>query len=50
MTELIGDPDKGLELREDIQAKIQQSLTAQKAGAEIIPAGEVAARLGLTWQ
>lgn len=49
LTEVLGDPDEGLELRDDIKVKIQQSLAAVKAGEKIIPAEEVAAKLGLTW-
>jgi hypothetical protein len=49
LSEVLGDPDEGLELRDDIKVKMQQSLAAVKAGAKIIPAEEVAARLGLTW-
>ena len=49
LTELLGDPDEGLELRDDIKVKIQQSLATVKAGGEIIPAEKVAAKLGLTW-
>jgi len=49
LTEVLGDPDEGLELREDIKVKIQQSLAAVKAGEKIIPAEEVATKLGLTW-
>lgn len=47
--EMLGDPDEGLELRDDIKVKIQQSLAAVQAGGEIIPAEKVAAKLGLTW-
>ena len=49
LTEVLGDPDEGLELRDDIKVKMQQSLAAVKAGAKIIPAEEAAAKLGLTW-
>jgi len=49
LAELLGDADEGLELRHDIKARIQQSVTAVKAGGRIIPAEDVAARLGLTW-
>ena len=49
LTEVLGDPDEGLELRDDVKVRIQQSLAAQKAGEKIIPAEEVAANLGLTW-
>lgn len=47
-TEMLGDPDEGLELREDIKVKILQSLSAVKEGEKIIPAEEVASKLGLT--
>jgi len=49
LSEVLGDPDEGLELSDDIKVKIQQSLAAVKAGGKIIPAEEVAARLGLDW-
>ena len=49
LTKVLGDPDEGLELRDDIKVKIQQSLAAVKAGGEIIPAEQVAAKLGLNW-
>jgi len=49
LTEVFGDPDEGLELRDDIQAKILQSLAAIEAGGKVAPVEEVAARLGLTW-
>ena len=49
LTEVLGDPDEGLELRDDIKVRIQQSLAALRAGEKIIPAEEVAANVGLTW-
>lgn len=49
LIEVLGDPDEGLELRDEIKVKIQKSLAAVKAGEKIIPAGEVAAKLGLIW-
>ena len=49
LSEVLGDPDEGLELRDDIKVKVQKSLAAVKAGGKIIPAEEVAARLGLDW-
>lgn len=48
LTEMFGDPDEGLELRDDIKIKIQKSLAAVNAGGEIISAEKVAAKLGLT--
>ena len=49
MVETLGDPDAGLELREDMKARLQRSLEAVEAGGETIPAEVVAARLGLDW-
>ena len=49
LIEVLGDPDEDMELRDEIKVKIQQSLAAVKAGEKIIPAEEVAAKLGLTW-
>lgn len=49
LSEIFGDPDEGLELREDFQVELQRSLAAVQAGGKTIPAPEVAAKLGLTW-
>lgn len=43
--ELLTDPDEGLELRDEMKAKLRASLAA----TETIPAADVAARLGLEW-
>jgi hypothetical protein len=47
--ELLNDPDDGLELREEIKIRLQQSLAEIAAGGKTIPAQEVAAKLGLEW-
>ena len=49
LIEVLGDPDEDMELRDEIKVKIQRSLAAVKAGEKIIPADEVAAKLGLNW-
>jgi hypothetical protein len=49
LSEIFGDPDEGLELNEDFQLELQQSLATVKAGGKTIPVNEVAERLGLTW-
>ena len=49
LSEVLGDPDEDMELRDEIKVKIRQSLAALKAGETIIPAEEVAAKLGLNW-
>ncbi len=41
--EILGDPDAGLELRDDLKVRLRRSLAA----TETIPANEVAAELGL---
>jgi hypothetical protein len=47
--ELLGDPDEGLELQEDIEERLQRSLIDAQASGETRPAQDVAARLGLEW-
>jgi len=49
LLEMSGDPDEGLELRDDFAAELKHSLAAVEAGGETIPVQEVAASLGLTW-
>jgi hypothetical protein len=47
--EILGDPDEGLELHEEIKERLHRSIAATQAGSETRPAQEVAARLGLEW-
>ena len=47
--ETVEDPDKGLDLREDVEAELQHSLATTQAGHRTTPAQEVAAKLGLQW-
>ncbi len=49
LEELLGDPDRGLELREDFAEELRRALAAFQAGGKTTPAREVAERLGLTW-
>ncbi len=49
LAEVFGDPDEGLELNDEFRLELQRALAADEAGSKIIPAHEVAARLGLTW-
>jgi len=49
MIELFGDPDKGLELKPHIKAKLRSSMAAVRRGERGIPAKEVAKELGLKW-
>ena len=45
--ELLGDPNEGLELREEIQERLHRSLTASAKKPK--SAQEVAENLGLEW-
>jgi hypothetical protein len=49
LLEMFGDPDEGLELQDEIKARLRRSLEAEQEGARGIPADEVAAQLGLEW-
>jgi len=49
LLEVLGDPDEGLELRDDFAAELRRSLAAVEAGEETVSVQEIAARLGLTW-
>lgn len=49
LSEMLPDPDAGLELNEDIRRELLDSITAVRAGEKTIPAREVAAGLGLNW-
>lgn len=49
LEEMLGDPDEGLELREEIKARLRRSLEAERRATRGIPAQEVAAELGLEW-
>ena len=49
LDEIIGDPDLGLELREDIKERLRNSLAARQRGEKGIPIEEVARRAGLDW-
>jgi hypothetical protein len=49
LEELIGDPDIGLELREEIKEGLRNSLAAGQRGEKGIPIEEVARQAGLDW-
>ncbi|MBI2907757.1 MAG: hypothetical protein HYX92_08895 [Chloroflexi bacterium] len=46
---ILGDPDRGLELREEVRERLKKSLAAVKRGERGIPAEQVAKELGLEW-
>ena len=44
--EILGDPDEGLELREEIEERLRHSLSVR---SETTSAQEIADKLGLAW-
>jgi len=49
IVEMLGDPDKDMELREEVQERLERSLAMMEAAGKTVPANQVAARLGLEW-
>jgi len=49
LLELLGDPDRGLELREEINERLKRSLARSQQGVHGIAAAEVAEKAGLNW-
>ena len=49
LSEMLGDPDEGLELRDDFAEELLGSLAAVETGSETTSAQQVAEKLGLTW-
>ena len=49
LSEMLDDPDEGLELRDDFTEELQDSLAAVETGSKTVSAQRVAEKLGLTW-
>ncbi|MYC15562.1 MAG: hypothetical protein F4Y39_17705 [Gemmatimonadetes bacterium] len=49
LSEMMIDPDEGLELRDDFVEELKQSIADVEAGGKTVPAQKVAERLGLIW-
>ena len=49
LKELLGDPDWGMELREEVKERLKLSLKAAERGEGGILPEEVAGKLGLEW-
>jgi len=49
LSEMLGDPDEGLSVKEEFQWEIQKSLAAVEAGGARKPIQQLAEDLGLTW-
>ena len=49
LSEMLDDPDEGLELRHDFAEELQDSLNTVKAGGKTVSAQKVAEKLGSAW-
>ena len=49
LSEMLDDPDEGLELRDEFAEELQDSLAAVETGSKTVSAQRVAEKLGLTW-
>jgi hypothetical protein len=49
LQEILGDPDVGLELRDEVKERLKQSLAAVRSGYKGIPIERVAEQAGLDW-
>ena len=49
LSEILNDPDEGLELRDGFAEELQHSLAVADADSKTVSAQKVAEKLGLTW-
>ncbi len=49
LLELLGDPDQGLAVREEIKERLKRSLARSQQGVQAMTAAEVAEKAGLDW-
>ena len=49
LDEVIGDPDLGRELREEIKERLRSSLAAMQSGETGIPVDQAVRQAGLDW-
>ncbi len=49
LQEVLGDPDLGLQLKEEVRKRLRQSLSAMERGEKGTPVEQVAKELGLEW-
>ena len=49
LQEILGDPDQGLEVKEDVKERLKHSLATLERGEEGIPIGQVAKEIGVEW-
>ena len=49
LEEMLGDPDLGLELRDEVREQLKQSLIAIQGGEKGVPIDKAASQAGLNW-
>jgi len=49
LEEMLGDPDIGLELREEVKERLRNSLNAMQSGEKGVTIDQVANQAGLDW-
>ncbi|MYE87720.1 hypothetical protein F4X33_01835 [Candidatus Poribacteria bacterium] len=49
LSEMLDDPDEGLELCDDFAKELQDSLNTVKTGGKTVSVQQVAEKLGLIW-
>ncbi len=49
LLEILGDPDQGLEIREDVKIRLKDSLEEKERKGQGIPIESVARKMGLDW-
>ena len=49
LEEILGDPDLGLELRDEVKERLRQSIISVESGGKGIPVDKIATQIGLEW-
>ncbi|MBC8511366.1 MAG: hypothetical protein H8D32_00100 [Dehalococcoidia bacterium] len=49
LAEILGDPDWGMELKEEVKERLRVTSKAEAEGRRGIPAAEVARKIGIDW-
>jgi len=49
LIEILGDPDAGFELRDEVKERLRLSLAAVRSGQKGIPIDQIASQAGLDW-
>ena len=50
LQEILGDPDQGLDVKEEVKKRLKDSLTAVERGEKGVPIEQVVMETGLKWE